>query len=322
MIFALFSLNAQIEVATDGHVSIGNASPNSYDLLVRGKMYVDVLANPYYNDFIIDGSGYPPPCPSCVSWPRLYPSTNITGSLGSSTKTWFDAHIQTVYYTTLSGPSDIRFKENVRVIKNPLQTIVNLQGVMFDYKSEMFTPRDYDGNYIDGSFQLKDRFGFSAQDAKEVIPSLVSEKNDFLNLNYIDIIPILVEAVKEQQTLISNLTNQVDFLQQEVFNSELKKSVTFEIENEDFTTSPILYQNNPNPFSENTIIQYFLSEETDNAQIIIYDMTGLQLRRIPLNDVGESSVEISEGELKAGMYIYSLIVDGKFIDSKQMIIID
>jgi hypothetical protein len=39
-----------------------------------------------------------------------------------------------------------------------------------------------------------------------------------------------------------------------------------------------------------------------------------------LKEKGKGSIEIAQGELKAGMYLYSLVVDNKEIDTKRMII--
>lgn len=318
MFFTVISTEAQIEVATDGHFSIGDAAPNSYELLLKGDLYVDVIQGNI--GVILNGSGYPPPCPSCVSWPRLYPSTGSTGSFGSSTYTWHDAHIQTVYYTTLSGPSDIRLKDNIRLIKNPLQTIMSLEGIMFDYNTEKFAPRDEQGKIIEGSIQLKDRYGFSAQAAREVIPSVVSEVDEYLNMNYIDLIPILVEAMKEQQTIIGQYEERLSEL--ELAQSSALKSLSTGVE--DFTSSGAqLFQNEPNPFSENTIIKYNLPETARAAYITIYNMTGKQImsQSIPTN-ITESQISIAGGEFDAGMYMYSLLVDGQLIDTKQMVITD
>lgn len=52
----------------------------------------------------------------------------------------------------------------------------------------------------------------------------------------------------------------------------------------------------------------------------IYDMQGTQIRRIEIVDRGKSCVTLQGSELSAGMYIYSLIADGKEIDSKRMIL--
>jgi hypothetical protein len=49
--------------------------------------------------------------------------------------------------------------------------------------------------------------GFIAQELKEVFPELVYQETDSseYSINYIGLIPILVEALKEQQILIEEL---------------------------------------------------------------------------------------------------------------------
>ena len=93
-----------------------------------------------------------------------------------------------------------------------------------------------------------------------------------------------------------------------------------DIEESTAITIPMLKQNNPNPFTENTVIEYTLPESIQNANIYIYDMNGKQIEQIALTERGESSVTVNGGELSAGMYLYSLIADGQVIDTKRMIL--
>ena len=80
-----------------------------------------------------------------------------------------------------------------------------------------------------------------------------------------------------------------------------------------------LYQNIPNPVSDNTTIQCYVPESSTASFIQIYDMLGNLVKKLPLT-VGTNEVTIQKGELSQGMYVYSLIVDGKLIDSKRMIV--
>ncbi|MCA6362658.1 MAG: T9SS type A sorting domain-containing protein [Bacteroidetes bacterium] len=82
----------------------------------------------------------------------------------------------------------------------------------------------------------------------------------------------------------------------------------------------LLYQNQPNPFSTSTEIRYFLPEHTQSAECIIYSMDGKQLKRIPIQGTGNGSITIEGNELYAGMFIYSLVVDGKETESRRMIL--
>jgi hypothetical protein len=85
-------------------------------------------------------------------------------------------------------------------------------------------------------------------------------------------------------------------------------------------TGASLLQNNPNPFNSQTEIKMNLPERTTGALIMVYSLEGKQVKNIPVMDRGEVSVRVSANELAAGMYIYALIVDGKIVDSKRMIL--
>lgn len=52
----------------------------------------------------------------------------------------------------------------------------------------------------------KQNIGFIAQQLQEVFPDLVEEdSNNYLHVDYIGLIPILVESIKEQQIKIATL---------------------------------------------------------------------------------------------------------------------
>ena len=55
---------------------------------------------------------------------------------------------------------------------------------------------------------------------------------------------------------------------------------------------------------------------------MICHMNGKQLKTVQLVNTGESNISISSNELRPGMFIYTMIVDGQLIDSKQMVITD
>ena len=83
-----------------------------------------------------------------------------------------------------------------------------------------------------------------------------------------------------------------------------------------------LFQNNPNPFNDNTEISYFLSENISSASIIIYNMNGVQINQYLLSTTGSGKIIINSSELVPGMYIYALIADKVEIDTKRMILTD
>ncbi|MBK8684776.1 MAG: T9SS type A sorting domain-containing protein [Bacteroidetes bacterium] len=78
-----------------------------------------------------------------------------------------------------------------------------------------------------------------------------------------------------------------------------------------------LTQNVPNPFTTDTRISYTIPFQYQSAKIGVYDLNGQELKLLTLNaPIGE--VIIQGGKLKPGMYIYTLIVDGKTLSSKKM----
>jgi hypothetical protein len=56
------------------------------------------------------------------------------------------------------------------------------------------------------------------------------------------------------------------------------------------------------------------------AQIIITDKNGKQLKQLNISESGNGTVNIDATTLSPGIYNYSLIIDGRIINSKQMIV--
>ena len=164
----------------------------------------------------------------------------------------------------------------------------------------------------------KNHYGLMAVQLQQVYPDLVYEnQHGELCINYIEMIPLLVESIKELKAEINTLQSGNNG--GAVVMSRAIGGAT-NIEETTALTIPVLKQNNPNPFTENTVIEYSLPETVLTANIYIYDMNGKQIQQITLTERGNSSVTISGGELNAGMYLYSLIADGQVVDTKRMIL--
>ncbi len=89
-------------------------------------------------------------------------------------------------------------------------------------------------------------FGFIAQELREIYPNLVFKDSEgYLSVNYIGMIPVLVETIKELNTRLLAVEGK---------NFEKGAAV--------ITSEAKLYQNNPNPFTNNTEIKYYLPNET------------------------------------------------------------
>lgn len=82
----------------------------------------------------------------------------------------------------------------------------------------------------------------------------------------------------------------------------------------------LLEQNTPNPFISNCVIRYSLPQKFTTASIVVTDITGRTVKQFMLSSAGNGSININAGMLAQGTYTYTLYVDGKFIDSKHMVI--
>lgn len=174
--------------------------------------------------------------------------------------------------------------------------------------------------------ERKNHLGFIAQDVIKILPEVVEydDSADVYTMDYTKIIPVLVEAIKEQQTTIDNLQIEVQELKKNnesfsTIKSAMNVTSTLTLQG---NTKNVLYQNAPNPFSQSTTIEYSLAENVQKAMICIYDMNGTQLKCIPLHLTGYGNITINGSELKTGMYIYSLLADGQLIDTKRMVLTD
>ncbi len=79
-----------------------------------------------------------------------------------------------------------------------------------------------------------------------------------------------------------------------------------------------LEQNIPNPFSGITVINYTIPQQFGKAQLMITDKGGKLIKQINIVSAGKGSVRVDASQLASGAYQYTLYVDGKMVDSKQM----
>ena len=231
--------------------------------------------------------------------------------------------------------SDERFKENVEPVEGVLNSLENLEAVTYTLKNDyakrreansrvpVFTEKaQKDKEFFDQLYAAgekgSERYGFLAQNVKEVFPELVHTDSDgYMYVDYIGLIPILVQSINELRVRLEAVTVEK---QEQDTPLMLSPQQAAQSEIEAGLTAARLYQNAPNPWSSETVIRYSLPQDVKQAVIYIYDMQGAQLKSIPAPGRGESQVTLTAHDLKAGMYLYALVADGALVDSKQMIL--
>lgn len=80
-----------------------------------------------------------------------------------------------------------------------------------------------------------------------------------------------------------------------------------------------LFQNSPNPFDRATVIGYTIKHIQSEAYLAVYNVTGKEIVRYPILKEGNSGTVINAERWAAGVYLYSLVVDGVNIDTKKMV---
>ena len=106
----------------------------------------------------------------------------------------------TAYYS-----SDITLKDNVRPIESAIFKVQQIRGVTFDWNEKSSKLQQEKGHDV----------GLIAQEVEKVLPEVVQIRPDGIKaVAYEKVVPLLVEAIKEQQTLIEDLSNRIKTLEE------------------------------------------------------------------------------------------------------------
>lgn len=167
------------------------------------------------------------------------------------------------------------------------------------------------------------RYGLLASELLVQFPELVevdTAGNQYIN--YVEMVPVLVSAINDLYAFVVSRTGSGNSALDSVAIGEqeergAKSGVPMAIA-DDKTAK--LYQNTPNPFSEETAIEYYVPTDAKSASMYVFNLTGEMLQSLPISSFGHGSVTISGSTLQAGMYVYSLVVDGQMVDTKRMIL--
>ena len=177
-----------------------------------------------------------------VLWPQIYDSGNTDYAIGISslslwhsvpsssyagTPTAFRWYAGTINIATLTGTgtfstngnviafaSDKRLKTNIKPIENPLDKVKLLNGFTYNWNDKAKTLANYDTE--------ESLVGVFAQEIQEVLPEAVKlapfdndttgnsiSGENYLTVQYEKIVPLLIEAIKDQQKQIDELKSKI-----------------------------------------------------------------------------------------------------------------
>lgn len=235
-------------------------------------------------------------------------------------------------FANWSNVSDERVKKNVKENVVGLDFILKLRPVTYNLNLAsanliMNAGQEVIESKENKAIQQKEEIlysGFVAQEVEKAAESVSFDfsgidapknENDLYGLRYAEFVVPLVKAVQE-------LSARVEYLESELVRSS-------ELQNDGFTKAnfahpgsiSILGQNVPNPFDNSTLIPFQIPTDCHDASMMIVDVASqLVVSVIPVT-CNQSHLQLDAGNLNSGSYTYSLYVNGKLVDTKQMIIV-
>ena len=286
----------------------------------------------------------------CVSDTGAYiikgvaPSWVLNGIQTYRTVYTVNAHGVVETYNTSISLSDGSHKRNIKTVTNALESLKEVNPVSYiltdvaetenatQTRSRTMAPENNDGDLFqpdtvvnaDIPSNVKDmineevyrpKYGFIAQELEKIFPNVVyTMSTGEKGIAYQELIPILVSAIQELQAEVESLKEETPNAQRQQAPAAMQEAIA--------EGEAALMQNTPNPFNQATEIGYRLPEGTATAMIMLCDMNGKMLQTYPLA-VGDTAgtLTIQAGSYAPGMYLYTLLIDGVQIDTKQMIIL-
>jgi hypothetical protein len=210
LVFTIGQANAQIKVFPQNKVLVGpnfGVTSVTEQFAVRGDAYF--IQSPALSGLSIKNQLH---SSSSVNLTGIIPQWNSSVLLGTDDLRFHEVHTNTLYLSGIFFNSDEKLKSNIQKIasKSALEMVLKLNAYTYD-----FTAANYINAHKDMLPMLlqggKNQIGFMAQEVQQVVPQLVqqNQQGGGLSINYVQLIPILLESIKEQQAQIEELKKQV-----------------------------------------------------------------------------------------------------------------
>lgn len=256
------------------------------------------------------GIGYP----TATAANAAFPTALVTGAWFSTSGTNYSSF--TNFRLAVNGitrangylaTSDKKFKKDIKPIENALATVQSLEGKTYMWNKEANKEMNFDGG---------GHSGFIAQDLEKVLPHLVATgENGDKAVNYMELMPYLVEAIKEQNSIIKDQQTQIN---------DLKSQITenFKAQNQDLIelTNTKIISVSPNPSSDLISVSFNVEESVESAKLQVHDLNGNVISSLNISDRENNITRtLQKDNFGKGIYVVSLVINGKSIDTKKIV---
>ncbi len=216
------------EAVTSNKLYIENSSANSSSALIYGDFATDYLrlnANVDIRNYLNfpNGGAFLYASGAEAAWYNgTYFSWGFGGTynyfgdkvtIGNTANSAYMLYVQgSAYSTGTWSSSDLKFKENIRSIDSPLSKVLAMNGVSYNWKTTEFR---------DKGFAKGRHYGVIAQEMEKVLPEAVAtDESGEKAVAYNELVPVLIEAIKEQQAQISERDKRIEELELRIANLE------------------------------------------------------------------------------------------------------
>lgn len=210
----------RIRIAADGNVGIATTTtPQKLTVLgnTQSSLYYassnGSAATPAYNwtsdpnmgmyRITTDVLGF-----STAGAERVRIASNGNVGVGTTSPTYKFHVVGKVKSDGINETSDARLKKDVTPISNSLAKVLELQGVTYNWKRDEYPEKNLEEGI---------QYGLIAQELEKVIPELVdTDAEGWKSIEYSHLVPVLIEALKEQQKIIDAQGNEIGTLKAEM----------------------------------------------------------------------------------------------------------
>ena len=248
--------------------------------------------------------------------------------------------------------SDERVKKNITDFKNGMALINQLKPKTYQFRN--------DDKFANLNLPKGNHYGLLAQDVEKLLPGLVGEapleiENTSVNnvsqktssdtpnqtalqttpnhsetmqvkaINYTELIPVIIKGMQELDAENKGLKKQVSDMQDEITQlKQLVQNLSLKVNGVNSSVSlsdAALQQNQPNPFAGKTIIPLSVPANAKNASLIITETSSGKILKTITVAPGSNEISVDASLLSNGTYTYTLTIDGKKINSRQMTVV-
>lgn len=214
-LFILKNCSAQVKVFSNNKVQIGPlwwTTPPSEQLFINGGTHFNCFPstsglslNNYNNVYL--GVTY--------NEPVILPQWANSAWLGTPNRQFFRVYTNKIFVNQIEVPSDSNLKTNIALISkdSAIAKILRINAYTYDYKLTNADSLD-DAKKTMLIDENKNQIGLIAQELIGVVPQAVKldEITGNYSVNYIMLIPLLIEGMKKQQEQVNLLRQEIEVL--------------------------------------------------------------------------------------------------------------